>query len=144
MRKDRNPSESSGAKLTVSRFYSQASETGAVLGLQCENDHVTVPPRRTCKICGSTKLIEKTLRGVGSLISFTTVYAKSADFPIETPYDLGLVRLEEGGNLLGIINTDETKTRLALNSKVRIRFKKIPENSDKPRIFFDIEPETVT
>jgi uncharacterized OB-fold protein len=144
MSKDRSPPESSGAKLTVSRFYSRASETGTVLGLRCENDHVTVPPRRTCKICGSTKLIETTLRGVGSLISFTKVYVKSADFPIEAPYNLGLVRLEEGGNLLGIINTDETKTPPTLNSKVRIRFKKIPENSDRPRIFFDIEPETVT
>lgn len=126
-------------KLTATRFYLEASESGVIIGLRCENGHVTVPPRRTCSICGSNNLNETRLSGAGRLVSFTTVYAKSAEFPIEVPYNLGLVRLEEGGNLLGIINIKDENRTPVLNSKVRARFKKIPENSDRPRVFFDPE-----
>jgi uncharacterized OB-fold protein len=126
-------------KLTATRFYSEASESGNVIGLRCENGHVTVPPKRACRVCGSPNLIETRLSGVGRLIAFTTVYAKSAEFPIEIPYTLGLVRLEEGGNLLGIIDIKSENRTPVLNSKVRIRFKKIPESSDRPRVFLDLE-----
>ncbi len=139
MSKERKDMGKLGKRLTAARFYLEASQNGVIVGLRCENGHVTVPPRRTCMVCGSNNLYETRLNGKGRLVSFTTVYAKSAEFPIEVPYNLGLVRLEEGGNLMGIINLKVENETPVLNSKVRIRFEKIPENSDRPRVFFDLE-----
>lgn len=123
-------------KLSVSQFYSEATRSGVILGLKCVNGHVTVPPRHSCRVCNSEELTVTSLSGIGRVVSFTKVYTKSAEFPLQIPYNLALVQLEEGGSLFGIIEEEEGKSP-TFGLKVKVRFKKIPEDSDRPRIFFD-------
>jgi uncharacterized OB-fold protein len=118
--------------LTVDQFYSEAKRSGRVLGLACDNGHVTVPPRHSCMVCGSTKLIVKPLSGFGKVASFTEVYVKSKSFPLEVPYVLVLVRLEEGGNLLGVME----EKPITLGTKVKVSFREILSDSVHPTIFF--------
>lgn len=123
-------------KLTVEAFYSEATKRGVLLGLRCINGHVTVPPRHTCRICHSAQLSVVELSGEGRIISLTVVHTKSKEFPLETPYVLGLVQLEEGGTLLGIVNDAASR----IGSRVRVRFKKLsPDDKAEswPRIFFE-------
>ncbi len=118
--------------LTVEQFYSEAKKSGKVLGLICNRGHVTVPARHSCRICGSTELTVRELAKFGKLVSFTEVYAKSKEFPLEVPYTLALVQLEDGGNLLGVLEGKAS----GLGIKVEISFKMIPKDSEQPRIFF--------
>jgi uncharacterized OB-fold protein len=76
------------------------------------------------------------LTGEGSVVSFTRVYVRSKDFPIDTPYTLALVRLAEGGNLLGVV--DDSELNIEHGSKVLIKFKKLHESDKWPRIFFKV------
>jgi uncharacterized OB-fold protein len=124
-------------KLSVDIFYSNARETGKILGLECESGHLTVPPRHSCRICGSKNLSVKEVKAEGILISFTKVFSKSGEFPIPSPYILGLVRLNEGGNLIGVISGDEKLTPHN-GAKVRVRFDSVPDGTEWPRIFFEI------
>jgi len=122
--------------MTVDSFFEEARK-GRILGLKCEFGHVTVPPRHSCRVCGSQKLEIITLSGRGEVISFTDVYVKAIEFPVEAPYTLALVRLEEGGNLLGVVRG---KTKPTHGSKVTIRFEGLPNSVVKwPRTFFDLE-----
>lgn len=124
-----------GEKLTVDNFYAEGLK-GKLLGLQCESGHVTVPPKSSCRVCTSQDLRIAQLSGIGKIVSFTDVYSKSKEFPIEVPYTLALVTLEEGGNLLGII--EKTRTTIRRDLGVSISFRKL-ENGGKqgwPRIFF--------
>ncbi|HVB12848.1 MAG TPA: OB-fold domain-containing protein [Nitrososphaerales archaeon] len=76
------------------------------------------------------------LSKTGSVISFTEVYVKSKDFPLETPYTLALVKLDEGGNLLGVISGQTSK--LTSGSKVSVIFKDVGEKVGWPRVFFEL------
>ncbi len=118
--------------LSVDSFYKEARENNRLLGLVCEKEHVTVPPRHSCRICGSTLLRVKVLSGTGILIASTKVYAKSKAFPLEAPYTLALAQLDEGGHLLGIVEVDD----VSAGSTVKVVFKAPGDTSEWPRIFF--------
>ena len=72
----------------------------------------------------------------GMVVSFTVVYVKSRDFPLDTPYTLAIVKLDAGGNLLGVI--DGSATEVASGSKVSVKFRDVGENGKWPRIFFEL------
>ena len=123
--------------LSVSDFYSSGMN-GKLLGLVCEQKHVTVPPRASCRVCRSQKLNVIELSGRGEVVSFPEVHSKSSEFPLDAPYMLALVKLDEGGNLLGVVDTKTTE--LKHGSRVSVEFRKTPNSSiqDWPRIFFKL------
>ena len=127
---------SSSQQNTVDSFYEQARK-GRLLGLKCELGHVTVPPRHSCRVCQSQSLQAVELSGRGEVISFTDVYVKSKEFPLDTPYTLALVKLEEGGSLLGVIRGVQATPKHG--SKVSVKFEDAAGGRGKwPRIFFDL------
>ena len=143
------PAPQPDPELTVGRFYHEA-KNGRLLGLLCGSGHVTVPPRKSCRICGSLDLKVQELSGRARVISTTEVYSKSKDFPIDAPYLLALAQLEEGGNLLGIVESSQA-SGVGPGAKVRVKFEVVgsaegssPEGSEnlsergRPRIFFQL------
>lgn len=122
------------SQLTVDQFYEQL-RAGKLLGLRCESGHVTVPPRRSCRVCQSMNLEKIELSKRGSVASFTEVYVKSKDFPVNTPYLLALVKLDEGGNLLGVIN--DAVQKASIGSPVSVKAMDIGDAGRWPRIFFE-------
>ena len=121
--------------LTIDQFYEQG-RAGRLLGLKCAAGHVTVPPRRSCRVCQSLNMQIAELSKSGNVVSFTEVYVKSKDFPLDTPYILALVKLDEGGNLLGVI--DGQASKLMIGSKVSVIFKDAGEKVRWPRVFFEL------
>lgn len=121
-------------RLTVDKFY-ELGRSGNLMGLVCDEGHVTIPPRASCRVCGSLKLKTKSLSGKGRIVSFTQVHVKAKEFPINTPYTLALVQLEEGGNLLGIV--DPAPPKLSKDIAVYTKFKDIGERAKWPRIVFE-------
>lgn len=119
--------------LTVDEFYAFAAE-GKLVGLECVSGHVTVPPRRTCRTCGATILKKRELSGMAKVITWTEVYVKSQEFPLDTPYTLVLVELNEGGTMMGILDT-KVWHNVAHGDKVRIQFRRMNEKESWPRTF---------
>jgi len=77
------------------------------------------------------------LSGKGEIISFTVVYVKSKEFPLDTPYTLALVKLEEGGNLLGVVAGVQSTPKHG--SRVSVKFEDAANSKGKwPRVFFEI------
>jgi len=123
-------------RITIDSFYDQARE-GRLLGLRCDSGHVTVPPRHSCRVCQSQNLQAVELSGRGEILSFTDVYVKSKEFSLDTPYTLALVKLEEGGNLIGVVRGFQPAPKHG--SKVLVKFEDVPEGPGKwPRTFFDL------
>jgi uncharacterized protein len=121
--------------LTVDTFYSEGAK-GRLLGVKCEQGHVSVPPRTSCEVCGSRNVSATKLSGRGEVISFTEVFSKARDFPLDTPYVLALLRLQEGGKLLGV--ADNPAKNVAHGTKVKVEFRRIKSDGESawPRIFF--------
>jgi len=121
-------------KFTVDLFYENAHK-GKLIGLKCERGHVTVPIRHSCRVCFSQILTTVELSGRGEIVSFTEVHVKSKEFPLETPYTLALVKLEGGGNLLGVLKGFESLPKYG--AKVVVKFEDVPGHVAKwPRTFF--------
>jgi uncharacterized protein len=120
--------------ITIDNFYEQARQ-GKLFGLKCDLGHITVPPRQSCRICDSRELQPLELSGRGEVVSFTEVHVKSKEFPIEAPYTLALVSLQEGGNLIGVLRGSAPRYGL----KIFVKFEDVPGSSGKwPRTFFDV------
>ncbi len=134
-------------KLTVDAFYREA-KAGKLLGLKCDQGHLTVPPRRTCRVCLSANLEVVELSGKGKIITYTDVYSKSRDYPMNAPYTLAFVNLVEGANVLGVVlNSDSSK--ISYGRDVRVKFqvvqaasadsiRPISPEKERPRIFFEL------
>jgi uncharacterized OB-fold protein len=128
--------------LSTSAFYEEGKR-GKLKGLECEAGHITVPPRHSCRICQSTNLNVVELSGRGKILACTQVFRKSVEFPLETPYVLAIVVLEEGGNLLGILRAPFEKS--VHGAKVRVKFEIVKKTEhlsperERPRIFFELE-----
>ena len=122
-------------QITVDYFYEQGRR-GILVGLECELGHVTVPPRHSCRVCHSNNLKARELSGRGEIISFTEVNVKAKEFPVDTPYVLGLVQLEEGGNLIGVVSGP--RSGIKRGSKVLVKFQDAQIKGKWPRIFFDL------
>ena len=122
-------------QLTVDRFYEQA-RAGRLLGLKCESGHVTVPPRRSCRVCQSLNMEVIELSKTGRIVSFTDVHVKSKDFPLDPPYTLAFVKLDEGGNLIGVVSG--LTSEVTSGSKVSVKFRDVRENERWPRVFFEL------
>lgn len=121
-------------KNTVDSFY-ESARNGKLLGLKCEMGHVTVPPRHSCRVCLSQNLVPFELSGRGEIVSFTEVHVKSKEFPVDVPYTLAIVRLEEGGNLLGVLRVLQPPVKNG--TKVVVKFEDVPEYIGKwPKTFF--------
>jgi uncharacterized protein len=122
--------------LTIEGFY-EAASSGKLLGLKCELGHVTAPPRSACRVCGSKTLEKIELSGRGSVLSYTEVFVKSREFPVEVPYVLALVQLKEGGNLIGVVEKG-SEARVRSGSPANVKFRRF---SDKewPRIFLSLD-----
>ena len=128
--------------LSTVAFYEEGRK-GKLKGLKCEGGHITVPPSHSCRICQSMNLNVVELSGRGKILACTEVFRKSVEFPLETPYVLTLVALEEGGNLLGILRAPFEKG--VHGAKVRTKFEIITKTEhlsperDRPRIFFELD-----
>ncbi|MGI0078891.1 MAG: Zn-ribbon domain-containing OB-fold protein [Nitrososphaerales archaeon] len=123
-------------KLSAETFYAEGGRSGKLLGLRCEKGHVTVPPRHSCRICQSLALSVVELSCQGQILEYTQVYSKSKDFPLEAPYLLALARLDEGPNLLGIVEGSKIPED---NARVRVAFRTLKgHETERPRIFFEL------
>jgi uncharacterized OB-fold protein len=83
-------------------------------------------PRNRCHFCHSTDLESRSSRGVGSLLTWSTVHrAPSPDFADLVPYTLGIVRLQpEGVQLMARIMDPEED--LVLDMPVEVEFVRTP------------------
>ena len=65
--------------------------------LRCPDcEALVVPPARTCDRCGAPRLEPSTVTGSGTLYSFTTIHAPPAELADQAPYQVAVVRLDEG------------------------------------------------
>lgn len=84
-------------------------------------DWLTFPPKIVCPQCLHAHSLEwKVLSGVGTLESFTEVWAAPAYFEKEIPYVLGIVRLKEKLRMLARIAG--TFEQLTVGKEVEICF----------------------
>jgi uncharacterized OB-fold protein len=88
---------------TIENFYHFAQE-GKLMAAQCDKcGALLVPPRPVCTNCLSKDLEWIKLKPKGKLLTYTVIHVASPQFQSLAPYAVGIVKLEDGPNLPGMI-----------------------------------------
>lgn len=97
---------------TIDQFYRFISEK-RLMGAKCNGcGMLLVPPRPMCKKCLSTDLEWVELKPRGRIVTYTVIHIAPKQFESIAPYGFGIVELEDGPRLPGMIrdvNLDDLK-----------------------------------
>ncbi len=81
---------------------------GKLMGTRCKNcEELLIPPRQICSRCGSQQLEWHEFKGEGILDAFTINRTPSSGFKGRCPYAVGIVKLNEGPSISGLLTFDE-------------------------------------
>ncbi len=89
---------------SIEKFYGLASKGQLQLAecSDCKAKYAT--PKTVCPKCLSTKMRFIPSTGSGKIVSYTVIHVPPIGFQEKAPYILGIVELQEGPRLLGLIN----------------------------------------
>lgn len=122
---------------TVSSFYRFVSEKRLMAAKCNECGTVLLPPKPMCTKCLSTHLKWIELEGAGKLLSYTVIYIAPEQFQSITPYSVGIVELQNGLRLPGMIrDVDPKEIRVGMDLKIDFDTSTSSQWPAWPRYFF--------
>jgi len=71
-----------------------------------------LPPRLICTKCGSTNLKEHCFEGKGTIKTKTVVHVPLSKFQDLSPYTVGIIELDEGPMITGMVLGDIDKIKI--------------------------------
>ena len=106
---------------TIDSFYKFVGE-GKLMAAKCNKcGAVQLPPRPACSKCISKDLQWIPVNPKGKLLTYTVIHVATKEFESKAPYALGIVRFDNGGQLLGMVR-DIEPTKLQVGMTVSIDF----------------------
>jgi len=125
------------APFTIEQFYKFIAER-RLMAVKCENcGSVFVPPRPMCTNCFSKQLAWTQLDTKGKLVTYTVIYIAPQQFQPLAPYAYGIVELENGLRLPGMIKgIEHKKIEVGIELEVDFDTKISTDWPQWPRYFF--------
>jgi uncharacterized OB-fold protein len=110
---------------TPSRYWREIPQRYRLEANRCKScKTVFFPPRLICPQCKKRDLEETRLVEKGEVISYTIIRVPPQQFVDQAPYAVGIVKLDDGVNLMGqIVDCDFEDLKIGM--RVRIEFRKI-------------------
>ena len=98
--------------MSVYNFKTGLKES-KLMGCVCEDcETMILPPRMICNKCGSTNLTEHCFEGKGVIKTITIVRVPLTRFQELSPYGVGIVKLDEGPMITGMILGEVEKIKI--------------------------------
>jgi uncharacterized OB-fold protein len=123
---------------TVENFYRFCAER-KLMGVKCKVCNTIIwPPRGICPKCLADQLDWIEFKGKGKLLTYTVIHFPPSQFQALAPYAVGILRLEEGPQLPGMIkNVKLGDLRIGMDLKVDFEVTIPKEWPRWPRYFFE-------
>ena len=122
---------------TIESFYKFVSERKIMAARCSECGTLLLPPRPVCTKCLSTDFKWVELRGKGKLLSYTVIHVSPVQFESMAPYTVGIVELEDGPHLPGMIrDVEPEKIRVGMDLTVDFDTSIPTQWPPWPRYFF--------
>jgi hypothetical protein len=84
------------------------SNLSQVVLAKCKNcGRLFIPPAYMCSDCGSAEFRNVISGGKGKVLSYTTIRVPPLGFQDQAPYEIGVIELREGVNLIARIVASE-------------------------------------
>lgn len=122
---------------TVENFYKFCAQR-KLMGVKCKGCGALIwPPRGICPKCSSYAFEWKEFKGRGKLLTYTVIHFPPGQFQALAPYAVGIVKLEEGPQLPGMIrNVALDDLRIGMDLQVDFETSIPREWPRWPRYFF--------
>lgn len=106
---------------TIDSFYKYVAEH-RLMAAKCNKCGTTqLPPRPACTKCMSKDQQWISVNPKGTLLTYTIIHVATKEFESKAPYALGIVKFDNGGQLLGMIR-DIEPTKLQIGMTVALDF----------------------
>jgi len=104
---------------TIESFYKFVSE-GKLMAAKCNKcGNILLPPKPICPTCLTKDLSWVEVKNKGRLLTYTVIHVSPAQFQSMAPYVLGIVKLDDGPNLIGMIRgVEANKIRVGMSLTV--------------------------
>ena len=101
---------------TIEQFYKFINE-GKLMAGQCKKcGKMHMPPRPICDNCFGQDFTWKEISGKGKLLTYTIIHVAPPQFQSLAPYTVGIVQLENGLKLPGMIsNVPENELKVGID-----------------------------
>ncbi len=122
---------------TVENFYRYCAER-KLMGVGCKScGAILWPPRGICPKCFSYNVEWVEFKGKGKLLTYTIIHFPPIQFQALAPYAVGILKLEEGPQLPGMIKNAKLED-LRIGMEFQVDFDtSVPEEWPRwPRYFF--------
>jgi uncharacterized OB-fold protein len=87
------------------------------------------PPRLVCSACRGREFEKVTLAQDGTVETFTVIRVAPSGFGDQTPYAVGIIKLDDGVRLTAQIVDCEIDA-LAIGDRVRMEFRRVQEDGE--------------
>jgi len=117
------------------RFWRCIPQRYNLKGTHCKScNEFFFPPRNICPNCRRVADIEEyKFKGLGTVITHTTIYTATEDFERQTPYNLAIIQLDEGPRVTGqMVSCSEVK----IGMRVKPVFRILGKEGDKGIIYY--------
>ncbi|MEM7819505.1 MAG: Zn-ribbon domain-containing OB-fold protein [Candidatus Aenigmatarchaeota archaeon] len=124
---------------SISIFWRLKDSRYKLIGSKCKNCSIIhFPPRNICPECNN-ETEKHGLSGFGKVFSFTRIYTSPSGFEKQTPYTIGIIKLDEGPLITGEIIGNNVK----IDKKVRVIFRKLYDNAPDGLIQYGFKFEII-
>jgi uncharacterized protein len=106
---------------TIEQFYKFLGQCKLMAGKCQKCGKIHLPPRPLCDNCFSTDFEWVNVSGKGKLLTYTVINIAPAQFQALTPYAVGIVQLENGVKIPGMIQ-GVTQEQLKIGMKLTLDF----------------------
>ena len=116
-------------EFTAKAYFDFIGE-GRIMGSRCGAcGDVSLPPRPVCKECGSVELEWEEFEGRGEVRAFSVINIPLSRMEGRCPYAVGVVRLDEGPSVSGLILDVKDGGELSVGSRVEAEYVKEEEKT---------------
>jgi len=118
-------SEATSQPFTIEQFYKLIGQ-GRLMASKCRKcGNTMLPPRTVCSKCYSKDMEWIELKPEGRLLTYTIIHVAPPQFQHMTPYAVGVMELESGLKIPGIIKNVEHE-KIKVGMKLKIEFETSP------------------
>ncbi len=122
--------------MSVARFWRNQIARYNLVGTKCKKcgEHF-YPPRNMCPACRRDGQIEDfKFNGHGEVLTFTIIHTAAEGFENQTPYVLGIIKLQEGPSLTCQIICEPESVYIGM--KVKPVFRKLGQDGERGMIYY--------
>jgi uncharacterized OB-fold protein len=121
---------------TPSRYWREIPQRYRYEAAKCQNcGYISFPPRVVCPQCGGRSFATTKLAETGELLTYTIIRVPPAPFEDQSPYALGIAKLDDGVRLMAQV-VDFDFAALKVGARVRLEFRRISEEGEAGIIYY--------